>query len=76
MENSKTQTNPDKNSQVDIPKPKCTTFTYIGKKTTCITKISKHTNINIAYRNHNTIQENFTPKPIITKTLQLPYYRN
>jgi len=58
MENSKTQTN----SQIEIPKQKWATFTYIGKEITYITKIFKHTNINIAYLNNNTIQGNLTTK--------------
>jgi len=45
-----------------MPKEKCATFTYTDKETKYITKISKHTNTNIAYRTHNTMQENFTPK--------------
>jgi len=42
--------------------PKWITFTYIGKETTYITKIFKHTNIKIAHLTNNTIQGNLTPK--------------
>jgi predicted RNA-binding Zn-ribbon protein involved in translation (DUF1610 family) len=35
---------------------------YIGKETTHITKIFKHTNIKMAYRTNNIIQGNLTPK--------------
>ena len=46
-------------------KNKFATFTYIGKQTKFITKLFKHTNINIAYRTHNTrgklLQHNNNP---------------
>jgi predicted RNA-binding Zn-ribbon protein involved in translation (DUF1610 family) len=54
--------NQTRSSQIEIPKQKWATFTDIGKENTYITKIFKHTNIKIAYRTNNTIQENLTPK--------------
>ena len=50
------------NPQTVIPKQKWDTFTYIGKETIYITKIFKHSNIKVAYRTNNTIQDNLTPK--------------
>ena len=61
MQNSKTETKPDKKLTNGNP-PKWVIFTYIGKETTYITKIFKHTNIKIAYYTNNTIQETLTPK--------------
>ncbi len=49
-------------SQTVVHKQKWATFTYIRKETTYITKIFKHTNIMIAYRTNNTIQDNLTPQ--------------
>jgi hypothetical protein len=65
MQNSKTQTKPGKkltNINTHLPLLKRITFTYIGKPTTFITKIFKHTNIRIAYQTNNTIQGTLTPK--------------
>jgi len=80
MENSKAQTKPDRKlSNINTPPPpqkKRYTFTYIGKQTTFITKIFKHTNIKTAYHTNNTIQETLTPKTQITKNFQLLEYTN
>ena len=64
MENSKTQTKPDQGTHkyTYTSPPKGATFTNIGKQTTFITKILKHTNIKIAYHTNNTIQETLTTK--------------
>jgi predicted RNA-binding Zn-ribbon protein involved in translation (DUF1610 family) len=45
-----------------MPKQKWATFTYIGKETTYITKISKHANTKLSYRTNNTIRDNLTAK--------------
>ena len=47
-------------SQNSQNKQKCSTFTYIGKETTYITKIFKHSNIKIPYRTNNTLQKLLT----------------
>ena len=41
-------------------KQKWATFTYIGKETTRITNLFKHTNIKIAFRTNKTIQKLLT----------------
>ena len=41
-------------------KQKWATFTYIGKETTRITNLFKHTNIKIAFRTNNTVQKLLT----------------
>jgi len=41
-------------------KQKWATFTYIGKKTTRITNLFKHTNIKIAFHTNNTVQKLLT----------------
>jgi len=46
--------NHDSQSQNSQNKQKWCTFTYIGKETTYITKIFKHSNIKIAYRKNYT----------------------
>jgi len=47
-------------SQNSQNKQKWCTFTYIGKETTYITKIFKHSNIKITYRTNNTLQKHLT----------------
>jgi len=37
-------------------------FNLFGKETTYITKVFKHTNLRIAYRTNNSIEENLKPK--------------
>jgi len=46
------------NSELETPRYKWATFTYIGKETTYITKLFKHTNIKIAYVTNNSIELN------------------
>jgi regulator of PEP synthase PpsR (kinase-PPPase family) len=41
------------------------TFTYIGKETTYITKLFKHTNLKITYRTNNSIEQNLKPNPVV-----------
>ena len=68
MENSKTQTKPHKKfTNINTPPPLPTKkkglhLLTLPKQSTFITKIFKHTNINIAYHTNNTIQETLTPK--------------
>jgi len=62
MVNPKIQIKPDKKLTNGNP-PKWVIFTYIGKETTYITKIFKHTNIKIAYLTNNTIQGNNSQNP-------------
>jgi hypothetical protein len=47
-----------------LPTPKCrwATFTYVGKETTYITNIFKHSDLRIAYRTNNTIHSHLTHK--------------
>jgi hypothetical protein len=79
MENSKTQIKPDKKLTIGYTQ---TEMVYIDKGNTYINKISEHTNIhvciyvNVAYRAHNNIQENVTPKTHTTKSFQQPEYKN
>ena len=47
-------------SQNSQKKQKWITFTYIGKETTYIIKICKHSNLKIAYRTNNTLQNHLT----------------
>jgi hypothetical protein len=47
-------------SQNSQNKQKWCTFTYIGKETTYITKIFKHSNIKVADRTNNTLQKHLT----------------
>ena len=62
------------NSQTVIPKQKWATFTYKGKEITYITKIFKHSSIQISYRTNNTIQDNLNPKTHNHNNFQLPEY--
>jgi hypothetical protein len=45
-----------------IQKQKWVTFTYIGKETRTITRLFKNTNIRIAYKTKNTIQNHLQPR--------------
>jgi hypothetical protein len=42
-------------------------FTYIGKETTYITEIFEHTNLKIAHRTNNSVQEHLIPILRISK---------
>jgi hypothetical protein len=60
-QNIKTKPNTSKTPNI-IQKQKWATFTYIGKETRTITKLVKNTNIIIAYKTKNTIQNHLLPK--------------
>jgi hypothetical protein len=45
-----------------IQKQKLATFTYIGKETRTITRLLKDTNIRIAYKTENTMQNHLQPR--------------
>jgi len=67
------------NLDLEIPKQKWATFTYIGKKTTYITKIFECPNLKIAYCTNNSIQRNLNPnngisnKYLASGMYKLPY---
>ena len=44
------------NSDLETPRYKWATFTYIGKETTYITKLFKHKNLKITYKTNNSIE--------------------
>ena len=47
---------------LETPRQKLANFTYVGKETTYITKTFKNTNLKIAYRTNNSIEENLKQK--------------
>jgi len=54
--------NPNQQQISPTCKQRCATFTYVGKETTYITNIFKHSDISIAYHTNNTIQNHLIHK--------------